>query len=119
MGSRNFSPVRPSYSHVLPVRDSCGTNSSRARSPYVAWFLLMRLRFAFSMASEISFSVAPSNTGVATCIGPSTTASVSSASSQPHFAAQPRWFSSSWPTFIREGTPRGLRMTSMGVPSAR
>ena len=92
MGSRNFSPVRPSYSHVLPVRDSCGTNSSRARSPYVAWFLLMRLRFAFSMASEISFSVAPSNTGVATC---------------------------SWPTFIREGTPRGLRMTSMGVPSAR
>ena len=119
MGSRNFSPVRPSYSHVLPVRVSWGTSSSRAMSPYFAWFMLMRLRLAFSMASEISSSVAPSNTGVATYIGPSTTSSVSSASDQPHLAAQPRWFSSSWPTFIRDGTPRGFRMTSIGVPSAR
>ena len=39
--------------------------------------------------------------------------------SQPQRAAQPRWLSSTWPTFIRDGTPRGLRMMSTGVPSAR
>ena len=33
--------------------------------------------------------------------------------------AQPRWVSSICPTFIREGTPRGLRMISTGDPSGR
>ena len=35
------------------------------------------------------------------------------------FAAQPRCVSSTWPTFMRLGTPIGLRMMSTGVPSAR
>ncbi|MNS91367.1 hypothetical protein D3C72_1254540 [compost metagenome] len=32
--------------------------------------------------------------------------------------AQPRCTSSTWPTFIREGTPSGFRQMSHGVPSA-
>ena len=32
--------------------------------------------------------------------------------------AQPRWTSSTWPTFIREGTPSGFSTMSHGVPSA-
>ena len=39
--------------------------------------------------------------------------------SQPRAAIQPRWVSSTWPTFIRPGTPSGLRMMSTGVPSSR
>src|SRR4029453_16237427 len=38
---------------------------------------------------------------------------------QPWAATQPRWVSSTWPMFIRLGTPSGLRMMSTGVPSAR
>ena len=34
-------------------------------------------------------------------------------------AAQPRWVSKIWPTFIRDGTPSGLRTMSTGVPSSR
>ncbi|MCY1306951.1 hypothetical protein D9M70_568410 [compost metagenome] len=33
-------------------------------------------------------------------------------------AAQPKCTSSTWPTFIREGTPSGFRTMSAGVPSA-
>ena len=39
--------------------------------------------------------------------------------SQPECAIQPRCSSSTWPRFIREGTPSGLSMMSTGVPSAR
>src|SRR5260221_582781 len=35
------------------------------------------------------------------------------------FAAHPRCVSSTWPTFMREGTPSGLSTTSTGVPSSR
>ena len=38
---------------------------------------------------------------------------------QPCAAAHPRWVSRIWPTFMRHGTPSGLRMTSTGVPSSR
>src|SRR4030095_1232267 len=38
---------------------------------------------------------------------------------QPWAATQPRCVSNTWPMFIRLGTPSGLRMTSIGVPSAR
>ena len=49
---------------------------------------------------------APSNTGVIAL--------------KPSFcAAQPRWVSRIWPTFIRLGTPSGLSRMSTGVPSAR
>ena len=48
----------------------------------------------------------PSNTGVAIFI-PNTR------------QAQPRWVSSTWPTFMREGTPSGFSTMSTGVPSAR
>ena len=34
-------------------------------------------------------------------------------------AAHPRWVSSTWPTFMRDGTPSGFRTMSTGVPSAR
>ena len=34
-------------------------------------------------------------------------------------AAQPRCVSSTWPTFMRVGTPIGFRMMSTGVPSAQ
>ncbi len=34
------------------------------------------------------------------------------------FAAQPRWVSRIWPTFIRDGTPSGFSTMSTGVPSA-
>ena len=34
-------------------------------------------------------------------------------------AAQPRWVSRIWPTFIRLGTPSGFRRISTAVPSAR
>ena len=34
-------------------------------------------------------------------------------------AAQPRWVSRIWPTFMRLGTPSGLSRMSTGVPSAR
>src|SRR6478752_5811688 len=35
------------------------------------------------------------------------------------FAAQPRCVSSTWPTFMREGTPSGFSTMSTGVPSSR
>jgi hypothetical protein len=38
---------------------------------------------------------------------------------QPFAAAQPRCVSSTWPTFMRDGTPSGLSTMSTGVPSAR
>ena len=54
----------------------------------------------------MSFSLMPSNTGVANF--------------KPRiFAAQPRCVSSTWPTFMREGTPSGFNTMSTGVPSAR
>ncbi len=34
-------------------------------------------------------------------------------------AIQPRYISRIWPTFIREGTPRGLRIISTEVPSSK
>ena len=34
-------------------------------------------------------------------------------------AAQPRWVSRTWPTFMREGTPSGLSTMSTGRPSAK
>src|SRR4026208_1752366 len=34
------------------------------------------------------------------------------------FAAQPKCVSSTWPTFIRDGTPSGFSTMSTGVPSA-
>jgi hypothetical protein len=37
---------------------------------------------------------------------------------QPQRAAYPRCASSTWPTFMRLGTPSGLRMMSTGVPSS-
>ena len=37
----------------------------------------------------------------------------------PCAATQPRCVSRIWPTFIRLGTPSGLRITSTGVPSSR
>jgi hypothetical protein len=54
----------------------------------------------------ISRSVAPSKTGVANCT-PSA------------LAAHPKWVSRICPTFMREGTPRGLSTISTGVPSGR
>ena len=54
----------------------------------------------------ISISVAPSNTGVAKY-------------SPSACAAQPRCVSRIWPTFMRDGTPSGLRTISTGVPSGR
>ena len=51
-------------------------------------------------------SVAPSKTGVANHIPRAC-------------AAQPRWVSRICPTFIREGTPKGFRTMSTGVPSGR
>ena len=54
----------------------------------------------------MSFSLMPSNTGVAN-FRPSS------------LAAQPRCVSSTWPTFMREGTPSGFSTMSTGVPSAR
>src|SRR4030095_10348579 len=54
----------------------------------------------------ISFSLAPSKTGVAKC-SPRTR------------AAQPRCVSRICPTFMREGTPRGFKTISTGVPSGR
>ncbi len=54
----------------------------------------------------MSPSVAPSNTGVIAW--------------KPSFApAQPRCVSRIWPTFMRLGTPSGLSMIWIGVPSAR
>ena len=59
-----------------------------------------------SSSSTMSSSRAPSNTGVATC--------------QPSArAARPKWTSSTWPMFMRLGTPSGLSTISSGVPSAR
>ena len=51
--------------------------------------------------------------------GSSPTAPPAPLTSQPHRAQYPRWASRTWPTFIRLGTPSGLRMMSTGVPSAR
>ncbi len=34
------------------------------------------------------------------------------------FAAQPKCVSSTWPTFMRDGTPSGFSTMSTGVPSA-
>ena len=54
----------------------------------------------------MSFSVAPSNTGVAN-------------RTPSACAAQPKWVSRIWPTFIRLGTPSGFSTISTGVPSGR
>ncbi len=54
----------------------------------------------------MSFSLMPSNTGVAKRM-PS------------NLAAQPKCVSNTWPTFIREGTPNGFKTISTAVPSAR
>ena len=79
-----------------------------------------------------SSSRTPSNTGVATGVRGSTLtpssgrrsahswpASRAAEASHPREATQPRCSSRTWPTFMRLGTPSGLRMTSIGVPSAR
>ena len=50
---------------------------------------------------------APSNTGV------------DARGSRAACAAQPRWVSRIWPTFMRLGTPSGLSTISTGVPSSR
>ena len=63
-------------------------------------------RPAWVRQARMSSSWAPSNTGVITF--------------QPNSAAaRPRWTSSTWPMFIREGTPRGFRTISRGRPSGR
>ena len=76
----------------------------------------------------ISSSRAPSNTGVAVRVpgsplraGSGSRAAHSGApsTSQPCLATQPRWVSSTWPMFIRPGTPSGLSTMSTGVPSSR
>ncbi len=63
-------------------------------------------RLARRSISLISDSEAPSKTGVEKY-------------SPSALAAQPRWVSRIWPTFIREGTPSGLSTISTGVPSGR
>ena len=61
---------------------------------------------ASDMKSQMSSSLMPSKIGVATL--------------KPRaLAATPRWVSSTWPTFMRDGTPSGLRQISTGVPSSR
>ena len=82
IGLSNGSPVLPSYRMVFPssLIPACANNSLT------------------------SFSVAPSNTGVAIF--------------QPNaLAAPPKCTSSTWPKFIREGTPNGFNKISIGVPS--
>ena len=60
---------------------------------------------ASAIISAKSACVSPSNTGVATLT--------------PNFlAAIPKWISKICPIFIREGTPSGFNMISIGVPSA-
>ncbi len=44
---------------------------------------------------------------------------ISSSCCPSSFPAHPRWVSKTWPTFILEGTPRGLRTISTGVPFGR
>ena len=63
-------------------------------------------RPASRSSRPISFSLAPWKTGVL-AVKPS---------SRAH---QPRWVSRIWPTFMRLGTPSGLRTMSTGVPSGR
>ncbi len=83
-------------------------------------------------ASSSSSQWAPSNTGVEMKVAGAVTGRVlvsvprtdgtptdEPLLPQPQRAAHPRWASSTCPTFIRLGTPSGLRMTSTGVPSAR
>ena len=77
----------------------------------------------------ISFSRAPSKTGEATRVPGSAWRASSGMqlgplgarprSPSPRLAAQPRCSSRICPTFIRPGTPSGLRTTSTGVPSSR
>ena len=61
---------------------------------------------ARARAPSISRSLAPSKTGLMT-------------RKPRRWAAQPRCVSRIWPTFMRDGTPMGLRMMSTGVPSGR
>ena len=77
----------------------------------------------------ISFSLAPSNTGVAVFVpgrrGVELVGQLGRplravpSISQPVLAIHPRWVSRTWPMFIRRGTPCVLRMMSTGVPSGR
>lgn len=62
-------------------------------------------RLAFFSSVSMSFTEAPSKIGVSTS-KPST------------LAAMPRWVSMICPIFIREGTPRGFKTISTGVPSS-
>jgi len=60
---------------------------------------------ACTNAFLMSDSLAPSNTDVATY-------------HPKALAASPKWTSSTWPMFIRDGIPCGLRTISSGVPSS-
>ena len=51
--------------------------------------------------------------------GPNFFSSISSTRQPMLRAPQPRWVSRIWPTFMREGTPSGLRTMSTGRPSSR
>ena len=86
----------------LRARRACARGPCRL-SPII---LTPSTFLASAMNSQMSSSGMPSKIGVAT-LKPSA------------LAATPRWVSSTWPTFIREGTPSGLRQMSTGVPSSR
>ena len=104
----NGSPVRPSYSWILPPAGISASSSRGCGHWPLSSSSLRRLR-TYSLASRtaawISVSVHPSKTGV-TAWKPRTC------------AAQPRCVSRIWPTFMRLGTPSGLSRTSTGVPSS-
>ena len=74
-------------------------------------------RSAFLSNVKISFSEAASKIGQAQKIEPSSFLTTSFPS-HPFLAAHPRCVSNTCPTFIREGTPSGLKIISTGVPSA-
>ena len=104
----NFSPVRPSYRSAFPF-------SSTSNLPSLFGFTFLKI-------SWISFSSAPSNTGVETNVpglAPSDALDFPLKSCQPSFAAQPRCVSKIWPRFILLGTPKGDNNISTGVPSSK
>ncbi len=92
-------PLRGISTNISPVSPAFWT-ASMSSARWRAYSL------ASSMQRWISSSLAPSKTGV-TAWKPRTA------------AAQPRWVSRIWPTFIRLGTPSGLSTMSTGVPSSR
>src|SRR5216110_1873741 len=87
----------------------------------------MRRTISGSISGGRVASCSPSAAHVSPASRSSTPISVSSApwktgvlASKPRMvAAQPRWVSRIWPTFIRDGTPNGLRTMSTGLPSGR